>query len=323
MRRSDLVQMHVLSPESQDALSAWRCFGPLTHRSMKGIVQATELPPNFGWATLANADLLFMHRPFRPNHYMVMRWAKRLHLPVWVDWDDWLLEVPEGNNAHRTYILPENREAIKSIALEADVITVSTRYLRELISQEFKIDLRKIVVVPNAWDERFLPPPPEEPNPLVGGLHWRGTNSHVRDLELFKDQVLKLKVNYWHGYKPFWAKGELIPLADWLGYTENLVAMRPATVFVALEDSPFNRAKSNCAWIEATCAGAVTVAPQWDEWSHCYRYRESLSRTTKCANRSTKSRRRIFQESRNAVHDLNIAAVNQERVRILYDLVRI
>ena len=35
---------------------------------------------------------------------------------------------------------------------------------------------------------------------------------------------------------------------------------------VPLADSRFNRAKSMIAWIEATCAGAVVLAPDWEEW---------------------------------------------------------
>jgi len=40
----------------------------------------------------------------------------------------------------------------------------------------------------------------------------------------------------------------------------------PWVSIVPLEDSAFNRAKSNLAWIEATCAGAITLAPDWPEW---------------------------------------------------------
>ena len=35
---------------------------------------------------------------------------------------------------------------------------------------------------------------------------------------------------------------------------------------VPLKDNLFNHAKSNLAWIEATCAGAMTLAPDWPEW---------------------------------------------------------
>jgi hypothetical protein len=35
---------------------------------------------------------------------------------------------------------------------------------------------------------------------------------------------------------------------------------------VPLRDNAFNRCRSNLAWIEATCAGAVVIAPDWEEW---------------------------------------------------------
>jgi hypothetical protein len=37
--------------------------------------------------------------------------------------------------------------------------------------------------------------------------------------------------------------------------------------FVSLEDNTFNRCKSNIAHLEAFSAGAITVAPHWEEWN--------------------------------------------------------
>ena len=35
-----------------------------------------------------------------------------------------------------------------------------------------------------------------------------------------------------------------------------------------LVDTPFNRAKSNIAYLEAIMCGAIIVAPDWQEWRH-------------------------------------------------------
>ena len=37
---------------------------------------------------------------------------------------------------------------------------------------------------------------------------------------------------------------------------------------VPLADHPFNRSKSNIAYLEAIYSGAICVAPDWDEWRH-------------------------------------------------------
>jgi hypothetical protein len=42
--------------------------------------------------------------------------------------------------------------------------------------------------------------------------------------------------------------------------------LAPFIHIVGLEDNPFNRAKSNVAWVEASAAGAVVLAPDWPEW---------------------------------------------------------
>ncbi len=49
-------------------------------------------------------------------------------------------------------------------------------------------------------------------------------------------------------------------------YMGALVSLAPWLVIVPLADTLFNRSKSNLAWIEATTAGALTLAPDWEEW---------------------------------------------------------
>jgi hypothetical protein len=54
---------------------------------------------------------------------------------------------------------------------------------------------------------------------------------------------------------------------DVLDYHQYIHDLKPSVMMVPLFGSMFNHCKSNIAWIEATFAGAVTVAPAWDEWN--------------------------------------------------------
>jgi len=58
--------------------------------------------------------------------------------------------------------------------------------------------------------------------------------------------------------------------AGYADFTHQYMAayghLGPWVSVVPLEDTAFNRAKSNLAWIEATCAGALTLAPMWPDW---------------------------------------------------------
>jgi hypothetical protein len=114
---------------------------------------------------------------------------------------------------------------------------------------------------------------------------WRGSATHDKDLALVTEQIAKviernLSWTYQFVGEPFWWTMERLdqvpglkpksithvePL-DPIVYFEFLQKVKPALFIVPLEDIAFNRAKSNIAWIEATYAGAVAIAPDWPEW---------------------------------------------------------
>jgi hypothetical protein len=49
-------------------------------------------------------------------------------------------------------------------------------------------------------------------------------------------------------------------------FWDLLARIRPDVMMVPLKDCPFNRSKSNIAWMEGTWAGAATIAPDFPEW---------------------------------------------------------
>jgi hypothetical protein len=52
---------------------------------------------------------------------------------------------------------------------------------------------------------------------------------------------------------------------DVIDYFDNGMALAPSVMQVPLADTPFNRSKSNIAFIEGAYWGAICVVPEWWE----------------------------------------------------------
>jgi hypothetical protein len=77
---------------------------------------------------------------------------------------------------------------------------------------------------------------------------------------------------------------------DIFEYHQMIAEMRPALMVVPLVNSDFNKAKSDCAFLEGTFAGAVVVAPDFQEefsQSHCIKYSSGTNPTKADQNLTT------------------------------------
>ncbi len=278
-------------PDPLDTTSLYRAVGPLQHmkRRAHGNVELIINAP-FSWATLKAADIVFFQRPALEDRVQAVRMAKLNKKPVWIDYDDNLHAIPHHNSKFSIYGTAQTRHNIAFMIALADVVTVSTEDLgqsfREILKHfpmksEFNVDPEKIVVVPNAYDPELMPEfaniAPEQRKHVV----WRGSASHDKDLDLFSDVIAKniaesdwtfefIGEPFWKSMEKFFAAGgdrvtRTVP-QDPVSFFHYLKTCAPALVVVPLEDIPFNRSKSCIAWIEATAAGAATLAPNWIEW---------------------------------------------------------
>lgn len=259
----------VVSPNYHDGTSFYRCAGPLTQLQREGKVDLV-FDDSGAWPTLKLVDLIFFQRPQSKTHYELLSKAVDMNLPVWVDYDDLLTAVPESNPGHLHYLDPNTQQIIAAFIKNASVLTVSTDYLADLFGRERSLP---IVVIPNAWDDQLYPNKLEARNKAI---MWRGSNTHDADLYSVKSslQAIDILKPDWHFIgNPFWLvvqdlhKSHTYPWTDLLGFQKTLEHVSATTAIVPLTDCPFNRAKSNIAWIEATRVGAAVVAPNWAEWS--------------------------------------------------------
>jgi hypothetical protein len=205
--------------------------------------------------------------------------VKNYRKPLWIDHDDNLFDVGLDNPVFQDYANSSVKESIAEMLGLADVVTVSTPHLGEVYGRFAK----KMVVIPNALDDDVLDvdKPLGETKPIV---FWRGSNTHAKDWASVGPGYVEAAAKHpeWKygfmGYQPWHIIEPLSKLikpdgimnfggCDVMRYFDVLKQVAPKVMVVPLFAGPFNLCKSNIAWLEATYAGAVTIAPNWAEWN--------------------------------------------------------
>jgi hypothetical protein len=275
------IRICPIVPNSTNASSFYRAYGPFGDLHRKGKIELL-LAHEFDWSLCKLVDVFFLQRPHDEQAAGLVDLAKKNGVKVWIDWDDDFMSIPISNPAFGTYADPKNQARMLGIIERADLVTVSTQVLKEVFRARGITS--RIEVVPNALDDRICGDRSwDEPaGPRNDLVIWRGSNTHVADIEEHADAIMdaveknpKTQFLFW-GFTP-WSLAKRVDPAvqknirfaeacDVVEYLRRLKAFRPRAVIVPLQDNAFNRAKSNIAWIEATYAGALTVGPNWPEW---------------------------------------------------------
>jgi hypothetical protein len=218
---------------------------------------------------------VYLVRPHREEDIKVAMLCRKYHLPVWIDYDDDLLDVPMSNPASEYYNRQGLRDNIKWLIANADVVTVSTEHLAKRFNEFRKTS--PCVPIPNAAHDLFMPMN-EELAPRNPIITWRGSNTHQADLETIHSFILKtqeqrpdlefvfLGAPDHRTLNLFKTKPRVFPSTAITDYLIQLKSLKPMFHIVPLEDNSFNRAKSNIAWLEATFAGAMVIAPKLPEF---------------------------------------------------------
>ena len=256
-------------PAPADPTSFYRAlgvFGPLAKEHNINLITGNY----WSWENVIQCDVLFVQRPFADEHRKVCEIARSLKVPIWLDYDDNLWNVPQSNSAYQLYMNTRAHANMRTMCRMADVVTVTT--------QELARQIQGATVVPNAfndyiWDMSELP--------RQNSISWRGSATHFEDMEGYIPQIEYLaRINSewnWHFIgQPHWAitKGIIPPKRialhqycdSMFSYIETFRQVAPSIHIVTLQDSLFNKCKSNLAWVESTMCGAVTIAPDWEEW---------------------------------------------------------
>lgn len=285
---------------------------------------------NLTWSIMCQYDAVFFQRPW--NTLKLLTFLKEMKMPIWVDYDDNLFEIPEANNrAWDTFMVEDVHRILLEIAKYADIMTFST----EALAETYRPLAKDVRVIPNALAFDMLGEGHEGTTKQT--ILWRGGDSHRMDLRFFESEIMQRQNAYkeWQwvyaGYNPWeftsenkkYRKGE-----DPVLYFKWLREYGPRVMQVPLVDIHFNRCKSNIAALEGIWAGAVCLGPDWPEWQipgmlkyktiEDYGYYLDQICNEKV---NFKKYRALGYEYIRDVYDLN--KVNELRVQVIKDLMEL
>lgn len=277
------LRLALCCPEGADGTSLVRGEGPFFAMAKEDRRLEIELCPEVNgqqkltWNWIARNDVLFLQRPYRDMDVHAACLAKWQNRPVWIDWDDDLTCLHSCNQFAHLYPPDVMRERMGKLVTMADVCTVTTPALKRKCAELAGLKgaaADKIRVVPNACHWPFSQAQRQR------RVTWRGGHSHDADVLEFLPAIAELarlpQFSLWKWCflgEPPWQVVDAIPADRFEAWKDSQFMYMPAFGYlgpwvniVPLKDSAFNRSKSNLAWIEGTCAGAITLAPDWEEW---------------------------------------------------------
>lgn len=270
------MRLLVFSPDPNDTNSFYRAIGPYSMLERQKKDFQIQVSSECSWSTLSRTDAVLFQRPFDPQHVAVLQHCKKSGVPIIVDYDDLLHNLPPYNPYHDLYAQQEVQIALQDLAKLADVMTVSTPYLRDCFPEHKD----KILVIPNAWDDRVYPTNQVEKtkNKEIRIL-WRGSPTHQGDLDLFAEPCVRLHKKYpsikwiFLGDRPYFLRQmnqnsvfSTKQAVDITFFPMHMASFSPDIVVFPLLDNPFNRSRSNNGWLESSYCNAITIAPDFEEW---------------------------------------------------------
>ena len=314
----------------QGACSYYRSIGAFS--KIKDIT--FELLEKGNWVNYSSIDILYLERPVLPSFIEGMKMAKSFNIPVWIDFDDDLFSVPKYNPAHNFYSKQETLDCIITACRMADVITVTSVKLQKVYSKYNK----NVVVIPNAWNDINFP---FDMNALSNKkiINWRGSATHRNDLLEYKDSILK-EVNTKKDWQWSWIGKEHWMISDFIEDKQKISLdemdiiqffnvmkqLNPSIHMVPLKINEFNEAKSNIAWLEATYAGAVTIAPPMEQWDRPgvikYQDMDHIYDEIIDTMNNDKKRKAMWKDSIEFIDsELTLSKINKKRSEIIESLI--
>lgn len=322
----------VASPDTEDGVSWWRAWGPWAAMHDVRLSKLNFMADDPKWSTIEAVDVVAFNRPFKEElHGSVILSALEIGKPVFVDFDDLLWEIPQYNRASAHYSDKERNCSSRCVKAASEV-TVSTPYLAQWMKDKLG---REPLVIPNAFPDWYT----WNVKPREKRILWRGNDAHHPDIDSVADEILAVAKDYpewkWTFVGSFpWpvalkmdpAQFKIIPTISLPSFHRVLRTRQFGVMIVPLLDSPFNRAKSNIAWMEGTLSGARVVAPDFEEFRvpGVLNYEKFYS-TLRPGNFYTALRQAIEEDPTEAVAasrahidtNLRLSLVNNKRLALL------
>jgi len=269
------IRVLVVSSDLQNPSHFYRNVGPLAADPRFGLNFVT--PEDLSYVQLQHADIVAFSNVHHEEELRAMELAKAAHVPVWVDFDDNLLEVPEEHPSYIEFASQGTRQAVILAIQEADLVTTSTDHLTAVFQPARRDGTAKVVTLRNGLNQRW---PKRAPiHNRTDTFAWRGNNTQLRDMLEYGAAIAAgvpetatfhaLGWFPWPLMNALQQRNENINYAKELpinAYFRELENSGAVVLVVPLADTAFNRCKSNVAQLEAIGIGALAIVPDWPEW---------------------------------------------------------
>lgn len=209
-------------------------------------------------------DIIIILRPSSDAHLSLMKMAKDLHKKIIIDWDDDPLHLDSSNPMYGYYESDKHR-TIKCLTL-ADEIWAAT----DGVKKSFRLYNKNIHVIPNAFNNLIFKHQPKFTYNKIA--LYRGGASHRGDIyqpNMIEYIVKIMNTNkswkwYWFGqdydyikYRHKWNNYFHNPGSSTVQFYKSMHDTNACVFYYPLADNQFNRAKSNCSFIEAVSSGSA------------------------------------------------------------------
>ena len=249
-----------------NAVNWYRGFGTYSHMAETYSTNEDLIT----WDKLNDIDCLVMIRPNNYDQVDSLNFAKSLGIKTVVDYDDDVFNSNPSSPAYEKTISKEWIEcSIKSLKI-ADHVTVSTQAIADSFVKQ-GVDPAKIFIIPNAYNDYHRPFDPK-PN-LTDRIFIRGDHfahpdilSQFESIRMISRMYKLVAMGEMQLFFPFFKFEECYQYLTPPFYFDSLPTLNCRAMMKPMLDTVFNRAKSNCSWIEATSAGMVLIAPNLPEF---------------------------------------------------------
>lgn len=309
------------------ACSYYRTLGVFSKLHKLNDKIKVELIKEIEWHMVANADILYLERPSNYDFHTACTIAKDFNIPLWLDYDDNLFDLPEYNPGYKYFSQKTTKEVIQKCLKLADIVTVTTPELQKVYSNYNN----NVHIVENAFNDYNYQL--ENNYSKNESLFWRGSETHRNDLLGVGVQMFDLAEKYkkwgwcfvgnnvWFitdNMKNYYQIDELTVLK----YFRFIKQTNAGIQLAPLAFNRFNVGKSNISWIEGTFAGSCCIAPNLPEWNrpgvtvydNANDFKEKLENLIK----DKKIREMNFKASRKYIIDnLMLSDINKKRLNII------
>ncbi len=141
------------------------------------------------YTDLDERDIVMYSRYYGSDAFRSLWRHKSMGKKIVYDIDDDVWNIPKLNPAHATY--KEKKKHIVGMCNEADVVTVSTERLKNMVLQ--KTEQENVKIVPNGIPlDKFI----KRPNKKGLRIGWAGGSNHYEDLDIILDVIIELQEDY-------------------------------------------------------------------------------------------------------------------------------